>query len=283
MTSAGFRPRRNRRGGRPSFGFGLDYANPPVGLPIPASTTYSAAVLADSPTVYYRLSETSGLFVDVANGHHATPNGAIVTATGLIPSDSNAAAKFDWFSGTLKHADAGLTISQIPMTIECWINISSLAQDPAATGYFASPAAANALMSSGGWGLGHHSSTSGSPGVLYWVHNGVGDFNMNYTFAINTTYHLVIVVTTGHITAYVNGTWVDDIGVADMNTGAIGTLALANFAPFDSTMPRPSLNAMDEVAIYTTALSAARIVAHFDAANPPRRNTSQVHRTWAGR
>lgn len=233
-------------------------------------SAYSAAVLADAPDVYFRLDETSGNFIDIANGHNATPNAAIVSASSLLLSDLDAAAKFTWVGG-LQQAATSYVLAQIPMTIELWINVASFTADPAATGYYAATAAANMLIGSGnanGWGLGHrNSNTGGTPGQLYWVHPGQGDFSVSYTLALNTTYHVVVRINTNLVEFYVNGTFATSFAPADMILPSTGSLILNNADA--ATNPRGDLNAMDEVAIYKSSLSAGRILAHFNAAAGP--------------
>lgn len=231
-------------------------------------SAYSAAVIANSPDVYFRMDETSGNFIDIANGHNATPDATIVTAASLLPADSDAAAKLTWRSG-LKQAVTSYSVAQIPMTIECWVNAASFDQDPAATGYFATTAAANMLLGNsggGGWGIGHrNNNTGGTPGQLYWVHNGQGDFSVSYTLVINTTYHIVVRVNTNLVEFYINGVFATSFAPADMILPATGPLVLNN-DDATTTNPRCDLNALDEVAIYKSSLSAADILAHYNAA-----------------
>lgn len=79
---------------------------PASGAPKPASaptvsaggsTTYSAAVLADSPAAYYRLGETSGTTAADSSGHgnNATINGTVtLNSPGALPSDTDGSMLF---------------------------------------------------------------------------------------------------------------------------------------------------------------------------------------------
>lgn len=230
-----------------------------------AKTAYSAEVLADSPTLYYRLDETSGNFVDSANGHNATPSGTIVTATGLIAGDSDAAAKFDW-AGTLKQADTSFAIGGTPLTVECWVNFASHTLDPAASGYFASVNANLLLGSSGaagsdGWTVGVDIN-----GKAYMAHHGVGDVTWGtFNLLSNTTWHLVwVMIPTTQTDLYVNGSFVASQTMAAM-IAPTGGFVINNGSPGVNSNPRCATNALDEVAVYSSALSAGRILAHYNA------------------
>lgn len=230
-------------------------------------SAYSAAVLADSPAAYYRLNETSGNFVDVAAAHNATPSGTIVPASSLIPSDpANGAAKFSWSSGTLKQADtSGFNFCQVPMTIEFWVNIASLSVNPAATGFF-STVPASLILGSGnadGFCVGYK-----TDGNLYWAFNGVAGIPLDYTFTVGVTYHVVIIATVAAasaLTIYINAVLPHVAYAINNPIAATTSLCLGSRLVGVNTEPSAALNALDEVALYTSALSAARIAAHYQA------------------
>lgn len=68
------------------------------GLIVPAPpSSYAAAVLADSPMLYWRLGDSSGPVADSGSGSHAGTlgSGATLGAAGLLVGDSNTALAMD--------------------------------------------------------------------------------------------------------------------------------------------------------------------------------------------
>lgn len=216
--------------------------------------TYTTEVLADSPDVYYRLSETgSGPFVDVVGGHNAPPDGVIVSATSLIPSDADAAAAFD-YSTTLTKAVSGYVLSQRPLTVEAWVSPLGLVGSSAA-GY-------SIIVScgvAGGW-VAHYMDTA----IWALTYQGVltYQFTLSTHAAIGVTQHVVFVLQTGNtIDLYLNGSFQETKATG----GLVATgnkLTVAGYETLASGRPKAII---DEVAIYKSALSAGRIAAHYAA------------------
>lgn len=263
MSLAGQRPRRERRVGRPTGGFGLNVRNSP-GL-----NTYRETIWADSPIAYWHLNETgSGPFIDVAGGHSATPNGTIVSATGLVPTElPDAAARFNP-GGTLFQATTTWTFPGTqPVSVEFWAKPYSLAAD---SYYWVDSGATD----------GFHVSTVASSGAWRWVSTNVLAFQFNAVAVVGKVQHVVFtMVATGEVALYIDGVLTQTTGVIGMFaptvTGYIG----------HGTGSAPNAD-VDEFAIYKVALTPEQVAAHYAAGVGEilsRRNITVVRRTWAGR
>lgn len=213
--------------------------------------SYASEVLADSPDVYFRMSETgSGPFVDVIAAHNATPNGTITSNASLIPADpDNVAARFDpagtFFKATTSYV---LNVTQ-PITAEFWIKpVSIVAADMYVM--VATQTGAN------GWSV----SMIASTGAWRWVSHGVGTMNFSATGAAGVVQHVVMsMVPTGEVSLYINGVFQQVSGVIGIAAGT---------ETFDLGHSTLAPNAViDEIAVYKSVLSAARIAAHYQEAN----------------
>ena len=107
-------------GSTTSAPFAINISNPPPG------ETYAASVLADGPTAYWKLNETSGtLLADVAGGHQGTynlnrverglsgPRGIAPDAATRIKLSTNGVSASVPFSPNLNPAGA--------FSVECWV------------------------------------------------------------------------------------------------------------------------------------------------------------------
>jgi hypothetical protein len=210
---------------------------------------YGKAVLADKPVAYYRLGEAVGSSVAVDSsekGNNGTyENGALLGEPGLIVS-ANTAVNFA--SGDVVISDAAdLNFVSVPFTIEAWINgplsvpltnqrVFDKAQAGAPEGYVLDLGPSNVRLA------------------------GCTNLEMPFPLSDNITYHIVGVsdgAGTGYI--YVNGVLAGSGPYSSCNpyTGS-AHIAVANdgTAHFDGVI--------DEVAVYNHALSAQRILAHYN-------------------
>lgn len=216
--------------------------------------TYSAAILADSPDVYYRMAETgSGPFVDVVAAHNATPNGTINSDTSLIPGDpGNAAARFD-YTTACENADSAYSVVQYPITIECWIKPQSLNAD---SGGLISVVSGG---SSTGWWIGYDTS-----GFLTFILHGVGVYTSGVSVAAGVASHIAFVATNAPLVhVYKDGAFAQTIFTATMFLGSeflsIGGI-IGNSTQYHGQVT------IDEVAVYKAQLSTPQIAAHYAAA-----------------
>ena len=256
-------------------------------------TGYPAAVIADNPVGYWRLSEASG---PTALDSWGTNNGAyygneVFGMSGAIAGDPNTSVDF---------AGDGASLVRVPYssdynggrdpngswTVECWVRPDLDAATEG--GLFAVPVASvnlNAnragyffLEQADGWQL----RLGNSSGYLDGWNGSAG--SVGGTPQANTWYHLVGAydgaVGVGYI--YVNGTQVK----SNVVSGLEQNLA-ASFNIGDRGDGAPFAGRVDEVAVYSGVLPASRIQAHYAAATaqPPSitltRSGNTVTLTWS--
>jgi hypothetical protein len=208
-----------------------------------AAVSYSHEVLRDLPAAYWRLGETAGTQArdGSPNGRHGTwSGGPALGQPGALDSDPDLAALFDG-------ADDRITLPALPsfgtsLTIEFWFR-------PLSGGD-----ATQCLIGE----------ADGSPTVLFKSDGRLSVFyaaadHLNDTpLAYDTWHHIAIVISAGAGAFYLNG-------VAD---GAFASFP-SGFAPDrigDDTAGNTCKGYLDEVALYTTALAAERVAAHYAAA-----------------
>lgn len=91
----------------------------------PVVLTYPAVVLAAGPSLYYRLDELSGTFVDQMGGPVGTASGGVTRGLSGALIDQNAAIAFDGTSGGVSVPDAAAhNPGTGSYTIECWFKRS---------------------------------------------------------------------------------------------------------------------------------------------------------------
>jgi hypothetical protein len=227
---------------------------------------YSAAVLADSPSAYARLGETSGTtMVDSSgNARHGTYIGSpmpTLGVTGLLTGDSdkalgltaNASASYGGF-----WADAAW-MDVTALTVECLVNLSSAVDT----------SAGDAIVTR--CGAGGNSQwllwRPGSANLACRVYNTSGTAHnliSPTTMALNTTYHVAFTLGGTALKLYINGT---QVGSTVTFSGSIGAITqpiqIGQYNGLATTVPG---GVIDEVAIYDHEVSGTRIAAHAAAA-----------------
>lgn len=225
-----------------------------------APSAYSNAVLADAPAGYWRLGEPGGTTAnDSAGANTGTyTNAPQLDTPSLLPADTaNRSVRFD---GTNDHVSVPNSASLNPsqrVSVEAWIKPEAL---PAA-GSFASIATKGesyALQFNGP----RLEFTVMQNGVRRRTQAAVG------AVAVNQAYHVVGTYDGTNARLYINGS---QVAVTAL-TGAIGPatnkFVIASWSGTNELMR----GTVDEVAVYGSALSAARVAAHYDAgtnAGPP--------------
>jgi hypothetical protein len=234
--------------------------------------SYSAEVLADSPVGYWRLNETSGSTVVDSSGNGL--NGSYINSPTLNQSSAITGGRSVLFNGTNQYASIphNSLINVTELSLECWANWQTTPND---TGQLVGRP------------------VSGSPALRpYQMIRRAGEFEGGY-FANNTHnnaslqsvpistgtwFHYVFTVaisgSTRTVRAYRNG-------------AEVASFSSANAVPVQTTPffigaedNRRFVNAfISEVALYPAALSAARILAHYESAKP---KTSRRRRSRSG-
>lgn len=227
----------------------------PRGIP----TTYSEIVLADAPVVYYRLNETGGaIFKNLGSAGasaDATPNANQVSAPSLIVRGADSlATTFDYNSSYYK-ATTTYTISQEPLSVEFWVEPSTLAAFGSTSNFVVS------CGTTGGWTAQYVHNT----GVWRFTTHGIKDYDSTASAAaVGKRQYVVMVLDTDHsVSFYINGSFVDKI---THNTGPSATSNTLSLGVRSADVAAGMAGIVDEVAIYTTALTAAQIKKHWIAA-----------------
>ncbi len=226
-----------------------------------AASAYAMEVLADEPVVYYRMHELSGQLHDssgngidttVVNG---TPN---YTQTGALATDpTNDAILFDSSATeyfTAPHNSA-LDVGD-SFTLEAWIKRGTLA-----SGEYA-------IITKGRDG------TGSGPGLYIYTDDrimigyvGITGIAFSSETITDTDWHHVVGTKNGPtMRIYLDGVDVSDPGsdfnnTIDNSDNVLGIGVENSFGSFGS----PFDGILDEVAMYDTALSPARILAHYAA------------------
>jgi hypothetical protein len=220
------------------------------------SSSYSAEVLADSPSGYWRLGERAGNLAanSAGSGNHGTYLGApTLGVAGLIDTDTGTAAHFRGGGQHVRVASASSLSPTSEVAVEAWIKPDSL---PAA-GAFASVAS--------------------KPGAYSLQFNGP---RLEFTVLKDRVSHRAQAVagriapgTAHHVAGTYDGSavrlYIDGAEAAALPlTGPIDTsaapLSMASWTGAEEFFS----GVLDDVAVYDSVLSAARVRAHRTAGVP---------------
>jgi RHS repeat-associated protein len=227
--------------------------------PSGGATTYASTVLGDSPALYYRLGDPSGTMAadSSGGGRPGTYAGGFTLGTGgVIGGDTDTAASFDGVTG-------GATVTSTPVTatanwsVEAWIRPLILPQNSAMAVF-------NGGGSGAGFGFGIAAPGGGSGSHLVGLFESVASIDSGYVFPSAGQWHHVVMARDA---AGTTRFWVDGVQTPNTSTAAPTTpsssFAVANY--MNSTQ-REFAGAVDDVALYPTALSSTQVTAHFQAA-----------------
>jgi len=208
------------------------------------TTTYPAEVMADNPVGYWRLEEASGGFEDSSgNGNHGSPNGGITYGTA---GEVGNAVTLNGTTGYINVPDANsLDVGDV-FTLECWLK-------PVITGVFSElfDKGANAFQ------------------VRFTATGGIRLLQAPVTsIVVSTTvvpadglwHHIVVTKNGATVHQYIDA--VDVTGAVANQTLVSNAVQLTFGAKFDGSADFYQ-GGLDEVAIYATALSQARVTAHY--------------------
>jgi hypothetical protein len=233
-------------------------------------SAYSDAVLADTPFLYWRFGESSGLNATDSSGnarhgfYHAT--GVTYSVTSLLPLDTGNTCVT--FNGTTGEAHSSSVALGFPiLTVEFWMSVSSFTNDDKMGVELSVNSASNN-------GTFYISPCANTADIVVWMRGTSGSnyFYVDYARpSAGAAHHYVFVLNMGAkaITFYLDG--VAQTGVP--TTGGAGTSG--NFSATQALFvaSRGNLSAylsatMDEFALYTSELSQARVTAHYWAGKP---------------
>jgi hypothetical protein len=219
-------------------------------------TSYSDEILSDSPAAFWRLGEASGTVADdeASTNNGTYQNGVTLGQSGALAADANKAVSFDGVNDIVSVAHSTSLNATSGVTIEAWVKRSKTG---AWQNILAKPG--NGAVAAQNYAL--WINTTNQP-VAYF---GNGSSSISATApAIDTNWHH-IVATYDETTAKV---YIDGVLRASANSNiqlTTNTQPLLIGRTTDNN--RIFGGTLDEVAVYRTALSAARIGAHYQRAN----------------
>lgn len=222
-----------------------------------ASASYEQEVMADNPFVYYRFDETEGTVAKDSSGRGH--DGSYVD---VELGQASAAAAL----GTAIRLNGASSLVDVPalgfesdqFTIETWLNVDYILG-----------ACCTSVFSPEGWNTGWVHYNLGEPGRIEFALNGGGP-NDRWTDAdalpLEEWAHVVSVYNFDEeIHTYVNGEEVDMTPPGFDSPQTVTLTAEAQIGAWQNS--RFLAGAMDEFAIYDTALTPQRVLAHFNARN----------------
>lgn len=225
-------------------------------------SNYPYAVSVDRPAAYWRFDEPSGtVFVD-SSGHSiplVASGSGVALSQGGATADGDTAIAFDGITGSASTSSNQMrSLFQLQdFSVEFWASPAALANFVFSYGQTNNAGTDNFL---------HIGFKLGAVFVGFF-----GDDLQGLTAVPTNNYTHVVVTfnaTTRVRTIYVNG--VVDIsavatGVLNVPSGAVPNVGLAFFATGNG--PFFYMGRVDELALYDYPLSAARVLAHFNAAS----------------
>lgn len=220
--------------------------------PAPRSASYVDEVMADSPRAYWRFGESSGTTAVSATETNAGSyvNGVELGQRGAIRGDSNTAVSLDGVNDTVRVPSSTSLSATSALSLEAWINPSSLPSDTTAT-----------IMRKGGeyllrlhpsGGVTFRLSKEGAANELSTPDNPISAGRWS---------HVVATWDGAAMTVYVNGSRRASAvlrGRLDRTADALHHGS--SYGSYDWFAGK-----LDEPAIYGSALSAARVQAHYAA------------------
>lgn len=219
------------------------------------ASPYSNVVLADAPTTWYRLGDSGSVAADSAGTLPGVYQGAVAHVAGLLDGDTDKAAGFSQASiqAVLITDSAGM-LAPGSLTVEVVVKANSF------------PTGSRIVQNDpndGRWRM------LSSGGRINWAVPGKCDITMSTV--LDTNRHHVVGTydaATGNSVLYLDGAVVGSAsataGPCGFGTGFVGIgqkpNGTANGDGFDGVI--------DEVAIYSKALSLARVSVHYAAVSP---------------
>ncbi len=227
--------------------------------------SYAASVLADKPVTYHRAGEAGGVNAFDASGRNMTGtiNGGVTLGqAGALAQSTDTAMLFDGSSGYIALPAGVKSDNWNGLTVELWLKLTS--------GTFASNRRmiANSHSSVDNLGFEFFVNANGVNGALS-IGNGAAQASATFsqTFAAGVWYHVVGTYDGTTIKLYVNG-------VLNGSSGTVaGPIATTPYAINIGRNPAYTGDyfpgSLDEIALYNKALTAARILAHYNAGTNP--------------
>ena len=249
--------------------------------PTVRATGYKAVVLADKPSLYWRLDEAGGTVANDSSGTKTTGAYRATTLKKAGTINGNTAVGQTGAAGQTVAQTAKVYAPPTSFSLEAWFRTTStnggrlIGWSNAATGSSAKPDRTIYMNKAGQLLYGTFQTTTDpskqcASGSVYFVQGtcyvwGKQDYN-------DGGWHHVVVTqssTTG-ASMYVDGQLIGalPLATAPATTAGLWRIGYDNMAPFEMEGSTYGWNGdVDEVAVYPTVLSAAQIAAHYQSAN----------------
>ena len=246
------------------------------GLLIPSragGVGYAAEVIADNPVSYWRFEEASGPYEATYGASTATVVGSPTRAAPGAARSARAVG-FPTVSSYVQLGAAGSlpgSAYRAAFTFECWFKVATFTAVDTGQVYYqlVGTDTSSDAFSDRSWsmGMGRYTSNLGHVAVLVAVGTTVAEVGWNVRLDDNVWHHGVGVYDGGTLKMYVDGV----LRASAAKTGSVNAgsrVPVVGLNHYHSS-PYPAVafpGVVDEVAIYPTALSAARVLAHYQAA-----------------
>jgi hypothetical protein len=222
----------------------------------PAPGSYAAAVVADHPLAYWPLSETNGsLASDPVGGHNGTYVGGVTLAQPGVPSAGfvtpSYAALFNGTSGYVDVPEGPFNLTNA-ITVIAWINV------PVAPSF-------SGIIGHGDSSWRASMNGSGEPGAA----DGSAADATSPTSIVGNSWHMVAYTYTGipgvanNGSLYVNGVSVAHNTVSPTPAGSAYDVWIGGSPDYGTS--RLLAGSIAQAAIFTNALSAAQVLALYNA------------------
>ena len=223
---------------------------------VPPASPYAAEIMADGPVAYYRMGEASGAAQDsTANGNHTNaPVGTPTYGRPGISGDGNQAISLPGTGGSrfgVFPVSVSLQTVNDVFTLEAWVKLSALGQ-------------IHGLISMGVGGAYMRVNSNNKLQLVRSFTLGMEES----TVTLDTGWHHVVVTKSGAThKLYIDG--VDRTGTATGDSTCVTDPSRGVTLGSDDGGGEVANAVLDELAIYPTALSAARVAAHYAAGQLP--------------
>jgi uncharacterized repeat protein (TIGR01451 family) len=240
--------------GSASASSAVDCTTPPPAPPPPPpppAGSYASLVLADHPIAFWRVGETTGLYAIDSSGHGRTGtylNGVALGVPGAIVGDLDTSARFDGVNDCIRVSDDAALRLNGPFSIEFWAKQRSFVNSRPGILY----------KGSSYWG-------GFSSYAVYETWNGTlrldrsGHTISSNSGALTSSFRYFVVTYDGwRVRWYVDGVLKTTTSVSFSTNTSNRSLRIGRGYDYGK-------NDVDEVALYSSALSQARISAHYAA------------------
>ncbi|HEY8314437.1 MAG TPA: LamG-like jellyroll fold domain-containing protein [Candidatus Baltobacteraceae bacterium] len=234
----------------------------PVPTAPPPGSSYTATVLRDSPAAYYHLSDVGSVAVDSSGNGLSASIGSAVTknVAGLVPSSGDAAMSFP----STRATSGILAVAQnAKLQPASTVSMEALLRFSATPTLYTIPLAYGSDSNYAPYSLFFY--TGGRIAAQFYLTSGPLTVISPSGLAVNTSYHVVATFDGANASLYVNGAIVGNAAKSGTLTGYLPGYGLG--MGDDTAFSDPAFGGtLDEVAIYTKALTAAQVSAHYNAA-----------------